>query len=137
MRVAVLSAVLALISAAPAVAADPVTEVSGVDVVADLNVRLLVDVSGDMQPDTVVVSDLVGVNCGADAYKYTPHEVRQCWVWVRRRKPVVLTARASGEYGRDWNVRWSGCQVSGDGRSCTTAITSETQIAANFTRKTH
>ncbi len=117
------------VSAAPAD-----NELSGVEVVADNTVVLRVAVSGDLGPKSVVVSDgVAGINCGPDAYKYTPHENRQCWVWVRRSEPVMLTAKGMiGAFGADWSVAWSGCQVLSDGAACRIDPRDETNVSAVF-----
>jgi hypothetical protein len=122
---------LAALIAGPALAQ---TDVSGVEIRADNSVILRVAVSGDMGPKTVVVSDgVVGVNCGPDAYKYTEHENRQCWVWVRRSRPVVLSTKGmKGAQGRDWSVAWTGCEVLDDGAACRINPEKETNVSAMF-----
>jgi hypothetical protein len=113
---------------------DKGVELSSVEVIADNTVILRVAVSGDMGPKTVVVSDgVVGINCGPDAYKYTQHENRQCWVWVRRSKPVMLSTRGmNGAYGQDWSVAWTGCEVMNGGAACRINPRDETNVSATF-----
>lgn len=110
------------------------TEVSEVVIRADDTVILRVNVSGDMGPKTVVRSDdVVGINCGPDAYKWTPHENRQCWVWVRKSKTVLLSAQGmKGRFGQDWSVAWSGCEVLDGGAACRIVPTDETTVGAVF-----
>ncbi len=131
MKRTILGAGLAALIAGPALAE---TEVSGIVVRADNTVILRVAVSGDMGPKTVVVGeDVVGINCGADAYRYTEHENRQCWVWLGRGKPVVLGVRGmQGAHGRDWSVAWTGCEVVQDGAGCRINPGNETIVRAHF-----
>ena len=130
-RILAAAAVLAALIAGPALAQ---TEVSEVLIRADNTVILRVNVSGDMGPKSVVVSDdVVGINCGPDAYKWTPHENRQCWVWVRRSKTVLLSARGmKGQQGKDWSVAWTGCEVLDGGRTCRIVPENETTVGAVF-----
>ncbi|MDO9336343.1 MAG: hypothetical protein EON95_06645 [Caulobacteraceae bacterium] len=125
--------VLAILGASPAPAAAQ-TEVSEVEIVNDNSVILRVEVTGALGPKTVVMGDVPGLNCGAEVYKYTDHEVRQCWVWVRRGFPIKLTAKGMrGPYG-EWTVKWQGCEVADGGAACRIAPPEkETQVAAHFT----
>ncbi|MDB5469385.1 MAG: hypothetical protein JWR84_945 [Caulobacter sp.] len=124
-------ATVAAVLACPALAQ---TEVSEVQIRADNTVILRVNVSGDMGPKTVVVSDdVVGINCGPDAYKWTEHENRQCWVWVRKSKTVLLGAKGmKGQFGKDWSVAWSGCEVLDGGKACRIVPENETTVGAVF-----
>lgn len=126
------AAVVAALTAGPALAQ---TEVSEVLIRADNTVILRVNVSGDLGPKSVVVSDdVVGINCGPDEYKWTPHENRQCWVWVRKSKTVLLSARGMrGRQGKDWSVAWSGCEVLDGGKACRIVPENETTVGAVFT----
>ena len=123
---------LAVLAANPAMAV-PATDVSEVEIRADNSVILRIDVSGDLGPKTVVWGDVAGINCGAESYKYTPGENRQCWVWVRRGHPIKLTAKGMrGRYG-DWTVRWEGCEVVDGGAGCLIAPPEkETHVTAHF-----
>lgn len=131
--VAALSALAVAVAASGALAA-PVTDVSEVEIRNDNTVILRIEVSGDLGPKTVVWGDVAGVNCGADAYKYTVGENRQCWVWVRRGHPIRLTAKGMrGAYG-DWTVKWQGCEVVDGGAGCLIAPPEkETHVTAHFT----
>jgi hypothetical protein len=126
------AALLAALISGPALAQ---TQVSEVQIRADNTVILRVNVSGAMGPKTVVISDdVVGINCGPDAYKWTEHENRQCWVWVRRSKTVLLGAKGmKGQFGKDWSVVWSGCEVVDGGKACRIVPEDETTVGAVFT----
>lgn len=110
------------------------TEVSPVEIVNDNTVILRIDVSGDMGPRTVVKGDVPGINCGPDRYKYTEGENRQCWVWVRRGKPINLSALGmQGAYGAGWTVKWDGCEVREGGAGCYIAPPDkETHVRVQF-----
>ena len=112
----------------------PVTEVSPVEITADNSVILRIDVSGDMGPRTVVKGDVPGINCGAERYKYTEGENRQCWVWVRRGKPINLSVLGmQGQYGAGWTVKWDGCDVREGGAGCYIAPPEkETRVRVQF-----
>ncbi|WGM38393.1 hypothetical protein [Caulobacter sp. NIBR1757] len=131
-RILAAAAVLTALVAAPALAQ---TEVSEVLIRGDNTVILRINVSGDLGPRSVVVSDdVVGINCGPDAYKYTPHENRQCWVWVRKSKTALLSAKGmKGQFGKDWSVAWTGCEVLDGGRACRIVPENETIVGAVFT----
>lgn len=133
-RILAAAAVLTALVAAPTLAQ---TEVSEVLIRGDNTVILRVNVSGNLGPRSVVVSDdVVGINCGPDAYKYTPHENRQCWVWVRKSKTVLLSAKGmKGQFGKDWSVAWSGCEVLDGGKACRIVPENETIVGAVFTGK--
>lgn len=130
-RFAATAALLAALVASPALAE---TEVSELQIVGDNTVILRVNVSGDLGERTVVFSDdVVGINCGPDVYKYTPHENRQCWVWVRKSKTVLLGAKGmKGEFGKDWSVTWTGCEVIDGGKACRIVPKIETTVGAVF-----
>lgn len=112
------------------------TEVDGVTIVANADVRLTMAVGGDMAPDVVVTSAPIGLNCGAAMFQYTPKENRQCWLWVRRNRPVVLTAQSLGRYGVDWKVEWVGCEPLANGAACQVSPRNEMEVAAVFSRLT-
>ena len=125
--------------AGSAVAAEPdprlATTVDGVTVVADMDVRIMVAVGGDIGADTYVASAPPGLTCGGAQYQYMTRENRQCWLRIKRKAPVILTAQADGHYGADWTVQWVGCQPIANGAACTVAAQDELQVAALFTRK--
>ena len=115
---------------------DPVaTTVDGVTVVADLDVRLVVAVGGDIGETTYVASAPPGLACGGVQYQYMTQSNRQCWLRIKRRTPVILTAQASGRYGVDWSVQWVGCEPVANGAACTVTAQAEAQVVALFTRK--
>lgn len=113
----------------------PPTQVEGVVIVADADVRVVVAVGGDVADDTYVASAPPGLACGGAQYQYMTRENRQCWLRTRRRTPVILTAQANGHYGADWTVQWVGCEPVGNGAACTLTAQDETQVAALFTRR--
>ena len=118
-----------------AATADPVaTMVDGVTVVADLDVRLVVAVGGDIGENTYVASAPPGLACGGVQYQYMTQSNRQCWLRIKRRTPVILTAQANGRYGVDWSVQWVGCEPIANGAACTITAQGEAQIVALFTR---
>lgn len=119
-------------SATPAFAQNRDTvDLSAVEVRAINNVILRVNASGDMGPSTVVLGDVAGINCGPDQYKYTPHENRQCWVWVRRNSPVTLSVKGmKGRFGADWTVAWNGCQPTDGGAGCTIKSGEDVEVSA-------
>jgi hypothetical protein len=131
-RIVATAALLIALAASPALAE---TEVSELQIVGDNTVILRVNVSGDLGPTSVVFSDdVVGINCGPEIYKYTPHENRQCWVWVRKSKTVLLGARGmKGQFGKDWSVAWTGCEVIDGGKGCRIVPNVETNVGAVFT----
>ncbi len=122
--------------AATAASPAPPTDVDGVVIVADTTVRLSVAVGGDINDNTYVTSAPSGVNCGGAEYRYQTRENRQCWVRIRRRTPIILTAQNNGRFGVDWTVQWVGCEPIGNGAACTLSAQDESQVAALFTRKT-
>lgn len=128
------AALAALLLATPALAVE--TTVSGIEIPApDNTVKLNVQVSGDVGPKTVVLSDRVGINCGGFDYQWTKGENRQCWLWVRRGRTVTLTARGmTGKVGVDWQIDWTGCEVL-EGGACKVTPEAETRVAAVFRGK--
>lgn len=128
-----LVAVVLSLSAAPALA-QPVTDLSELEIRALDTVKVTVEVSGDLGPRTVVVSDVPGINCGAFAYRYSQGENRQCWLWASRGHPLTLTARGmKGRAGMDWRVQWQGCEPSPDGSQCSVTPRKQgAQISAVF-----
>lgn len=135
-RVLTVLTVLTSLGAGPAAAAisEP-TDVGSVTVIADLDVRLSVAIGGDVAEDTFVSSAPVGLTCGGSQYQYMARENRQCWLRVRRRSPIILTAQANGRYGTDWSVQWVGCEPIANGAACTLSARDEAQVAALFTRR--
>lgn len=133
--IAVASALAAVLISAPALAAE--TVVSGIDIPApDNTVKLIVEVSGDVGPKTVVVSDRVGLNCGGFSYQWTKGENRQCWLWVRRGRTITLTARGmKGQPGADWQVSWQGCEVLDNGSACRLTLEAPITVSAVFSGK--
>lgn len=111
------------------------TELEGVTVVADTEIRLTVAVGGDIGESTFVASAPAGLTCGGAQYQYMTRENRQCWLRVRRKTDVILTAQANGRYGVDWSVEWVGCEPVGNGAACRIKPLEETQVAALFTRR--
>lgn len=118
-------------SALAATAAEPV-DVDSLTVFASPDVRVTVAIGGDVSVDQVVSSAPVGVRCGGAMFQYTNVENRQCWLWVRRNQPVILTAQGKGVYGRDWSVAWSGCEPVAGGPACTLTPSGEAVVAAVF-----
>ena len=104
-------------------------------IVADTDVRVSIAVGGDISEDTYVASAPPGLACGGAQYQYMTRENRQCWLRVRRKTPVVLTAQNTGHYGVDWSVQWVGCEPIGNGAACTLTAQDEAQVVALFTRK--
>lgn len=133
-----LSALVVWALAGPALASPATpglpTEVEGVVIVADTDVRVVVAVGGDIGETTYVASAPPGLACGGAQYQYMSRENRQCWLRVRRKTPLILTAQADGHYGVDWTVQWVGCAPIGNGAACTLSAQDESQVAALFTR---
>lgn len=128
-------ATLLLSGAALAQSAPPrPTDVDAVTVLASPDVRLTVAVGGDMAAETFVTSAPVGLNCGGASSRYDHKANHQCWLWVRRNRPVMLTAQASGRFGADWSVQWVGCEPVANGAACQLSPKEEAQVAAVFTR---
>lgn len=128
-----LGAALCLTSGAALAAPQlPPTEVDSLTVFASLDVRLTVAIGGDVSVDQIVSSAPVGIRCGGAMFQYTNLENRQCWLWVRRNQPVILTAQGKGVYGRDWTVVWSGCEPVAGGPACTLTPAGEAVVAAVF-----
>ncbi|MDO9223757.1 MAG: hypothetical protein Q7U20_08620 [Caulobacter sp.] len=111
------------------------TTVEGVTVVADLDVRMVVAVGGDVDASTYVASAPPGLACGGAQYQYMTKENRQCWLRIKRKAPIVLTAQANGHYGSDWTVQWVGCEPIANGAACTLSARDEVQVVALFTRR--
>jgi hypothetical protein len=111
-------------------------EVDSVTIFAPADVRLTLAVGGQVSRDHVVTSAPVGMHCGGDAFQYDTDDNHQCWLWVRRNQPVILTAQGSGVYGRDWTVVWSGCEPVAGGPACTLTPKQEAVVAAVFSRPT-
>jgi hypothetical protein len=114
----------------------PPTEVDSLTVFASTDVRLTVALGGDIAPDQMVVSAPVGIRCSGALFDYINSETRQCWLWVRRNQPVMLTAQGRGVYGRDWSVVWSGCEPVAGGPACTFTPAGEAVVAAVFSGAT-
>ncbi len=127
-------AVLGVATAAAAAVPSP-TVVDSVTVTADTDVRLSVAIGGDVAADTYVSSAPVGLSCGGARYQYMTQANRQCWLRVRRKSQVILTAQANGRYGTDWTVQWVGCEPIANGAACMVSIQDEGQVAALFTRQ--
>lgn len=122
------------VALAQGVKMDAPVDVSSVTVAPSAEVRISVVVGGDVNFQTTVVSAPLGINCGGAAFQYTTKENRQCWLWVRRHHPVILTAQVDGRFGQDWTVTWIGCEPTAGGAACTLDPTVETEIGAVFTR---
>jgi len=120
-------------SALAAQAAIP-TDVDAVVVTAAAEVRLSVAAGGDMDDATFVTSAPVGLGCGGWLYRHSKDPSRQCWLWVRRNKPVMLTAQAPGRFGSDWTVEWAGCTPVAGGAACELSPGEDAQVAAVFKR---
>lgn len=129
--------VWAVAGGAPAATAGPAgsTLVDEVVITADTDVRVMVAVGGDIDEASYVASAPPGLFCGGAQFQYSTRENRQCWLRVRRRTPVILTAQSSGRYGVDWTVQWVGCDPIANGAACTLSAADETQVAALFTRR--
>lgn len=132
LKFAIAAPIVALLFSTPALAVE--TTVAEVIVAApDNTVRLDVVISGDTGPRTVIVSDRPGINCGPDQYKYTQGENRQCWVWVRRSRPVLLSAKGmKGQFGQDWNIDWTGCDVQDGGARCRVLSEEDNTVTAHL-----
>ena len=129
-------AALCLLSGTALAAPAQPTDVDGLTVIASADVRLTVALGGDVTAEQVVTSAPVGIRCGGALFQYTNVENRQCWLWVRRNQPVILTAQGSGVYGRDWTVVWSGCEPVAGGPACTLTPKQEAVVAPVFSRPT-
>jgi len=123
-----------LLGTGSASAAQAPTDVDGITVYAATDVRLTLAIGGEITPGQVVTSAPVGMNCGGAEYRYSTRENRQCWLWVRRNQPVILTAQGEGAYGRDWTVVWSGCEPVAGGPACLLTPKQEAVVAAVFSR---
>ena len=124
-----------LAATTPTLAApDAPVDLSGVEVAADLSVRLTVALAGDMTEQTFVTSAPSMLNCGGAQFRFEKGEARSCWVWTRRRKPVLLAAQANGRYGVDWKVTWTGCQPIDTGAVCQLTPEAETLVSATISR---
>ena len=122
--------------AAHAASASQPTDVEAVTVIASTDVRLTVALGGEITVDQVVTSAPVGIRCGSALFEYMNSENRQCWLWVRRNQPVMLTAQGKGVYGRDWAVVWSGCEPVAGGPACLVTPSGEAVVAAVFSGAT-
>jgi len=120
--------------ASSATPSGPPTDVDGVVIVADIEVRLSVAVGGDVGENTYVASAPAGLTCGGVQYQYMTRENRQCWLRSRRKTPIILTAQNNGHYGVDWSVQWVGCEPIGNGAACTLNAQDESKVVALFTR---
>lgn len=132
--IAACGAALSLFAGAALAAQGATPEVDSLTIYAPTDVRLTLAVGGQMTRDQVVTSAPVGLHCGGDEYKYETAQSHQCWLWVRRNQPVVLTAQAHGAYGADWTVAWSGCEPVAGGPACIVTPSKEAVVAAVFTR---
>lgn len=112
------------------------TDLEGIVIVADTDVRVSIAVAGDLGESTFVTSAPPGMACGGARYQYMTRENRQCWLRMRRKAPLVLAAQSEGRYGVDWTVQWVGCEPVGNGAACTLNAQDESQVVALFTRKT-
>ncbi len=136
LRRSIIAGVALSLVAAAASAASVANEVDSVTVFASTDVRLTVAVGGQMTPDQYVTSAPVGIRCGGAEFQYDPRANHQCWLWVRRNQPLVLTAQGRGVYGQDWTVVWSGCEPVAGGPACTLTPKQEAVVAAVFSRPT-
>lgn len=116
--------------------ASDATLVDELTVTAASEVRLTVALGGDVGPKVIVTSAPAGLNCGGSQFRYTLGENRQCWIWVKRNQPVMLTAQGLGGFGVDWTVEWVGCEPAAGGAVCQLTPATETQVAAVFVRPT-
>ncbi|MCF8506652.1 MAG: hypothetical protein K9G59_17225 [Caulobacter sp.] len=112
-----------------------VTTVDGVTVVADMDVRLMVAIGGDVPDGTYVSSAPSGLFCGGVQTRFATQFNYQCWLRIKRKAPVVLAAQSNGHYGVDWTVQWVGCEPVANGAACKLAASEEAQVVALFTRK--
>lgn len=132
---AVLAAGVLLGLSPPALAApDAPVDLSGVEVAADVSVRLTVALAGDMTDQTFVTSAPSMLNCGGAQFRFQQGEARSCWVWTRRKRPVLLAAQSNGRYGLDWKVSWTGCEPIDTGAVCRLTPEAETLVSATITR---
>lgn len=109
------------------------TEVDELTIVATADVRLSVAAGGDIDQDTYVTSAPVGLACGGWMYRYSDPG-RQCWLRVRRNRPVMLSAQAPGRFGSDWTVEWSGCTPVAGGGVCELTPGDDALVAVVFRR---
>ncbi len=115
-------------------APDAPVDLSGVEVAADLAVRLNVALAGDMTEQTYITSAPSMLNCGGAQFRFQQGEARSCWVWTRRKKPVLLAAQSNGRYGLDWKVSWTGCEPIDSGAVCRLTPEAETLVSATISR---
>ena len=107
-------ALAALIAQPPSIA--DVTVLDEIEVTGRrLDYRLGVEVAGDLDESTVVVSSPVSIRCGGDTWRYSLiYSPRQCWYRGLPTTAVELEARAVGAF----TVTWSGCEPENDPRRC-------------------
>ena len=135
-----LSMVLAAALSQAAVEAPPTgddyTVVADVTIVAHpVDPLLTVVVDGDLQLESLVRSDPVGVRCGAHEHRYSSlGSPRLCWIRRPAGSDIVLSAEDAGAYGSNWRVAWEGCIPSENGRSCRLTLDDATEVRATYSR---
>ena len=97
---------------------------------------LSVTVGGDIREESYVDSAPAGLNCGGGYYKYFAKRAatHKCWLRVRHKRTVMLSAADSGRYGVDWTVDWVGCRPKADGALCEVTMTSDVSVGVQYRR---
>ncbi|HYF23103.1 MAG TPA: hypothetical protein VD929_06865 [Caulobacteraceae bacterium] len=97
---------------------------------------LSVTQGGDIGEMSYVDSAPAGLNCGAGVYKYLSKRAAtdRCWLRVRHKRSVVLSATDQGKFGVDWTVQWVGCRPRGDGALCELTMTQDASVGVEFRR---
>ena len=115
---------------------DDYTVVADVTIIAHpVDPLLTVVVDGDLQLESLVRSDPVGVRCGAHEHRYaTLGSPRLCWIRRPAGSEIVLSAHDAGVFGADWSIVWEGCAPREDGRSCRLTLNDATEVRATYSR---
>lgn len=103
-------------------------------IAAPINPLLVVTVTGDLQMESLVRSDPIGVRCGAYEHRWGAYgRPRLCWTRRPVGTEIVLTA-SDGDRAGEWRVEWRGCEAFDDDRRCRLTLTGDTEVEVVFTR---
>lgn len=96
------------------------------------DVRIVVEVAGDLDESSLVLSEPDGVRCGGEAWRYSPvGRPRGCWIRRATGQSVVLRARDD----RDARAVFTGCDADSTPDTCRIAVgVDDRVVTARFER---
>ena len=129
-------ALAALIAQPPSFATGP-DEVTSLDEIVVIGVRrdllVSVQIDGDLDDQSMVVSAPAGVRCGGHEWRWADYgRPRGCW--IRRTTGETVMLEASDD--QPFDIAWTGCEVQSDPHRCRVFVGGEpVTVTARFTRR--